>query len=43
MTKNPVSKLLKRDKSTSSHLKNLQHLASELFKVKNDLSPEIMK
>ena len=24
-------------------MKNLQHLASELFKVKNDLSPEIMK
>ena len=24
-------------------MKNLQHLATELFKVKNDLSPEIMK
>ena len=35
--------LLKRDKSTSIHVKNLQHLATELFKVKNDLSPEIMK
>ena len=35
--------VLKRDKSTSIHVKNLQHLATELFKVKNDLSPEIMK
>ena len=24
-------------------MKNLQYLATELFKVKNDLSPEIMK
>ena len=35
--------LLKRDKSTSIHRKNLQHLATELFKVKNGLAPEIMK
>ena len=35
--------LLKRDKSTSIHMKNLQYLATELFKVKNGLSPEIMK
>ena len=35
--------LLKRDKSTSIHMKNLQYLATELFKVKNDLSPEIVK
>ena len=34
---------LKRDKSTSIHVKNLQHLATELFKVKNDLSAEIRK
>ena len=27
----------------SIHVKNLQHLATELFKVKNDLSPEILK
>ena len=32
-----------RDKSTSIHVKNLQHLTTELFKVKNDLSPEIRK
>ena len=34
---------LKRDKSASIHRKKLQHLATELFKVKNGLSPEIMK
>ena len=41
--KSSFETLLKRDKSTSIHVKNLQHLATELFKVKNDLSPEIMK
>ena len=35
--------LLKRGKSTSIHVKKLQHLATELFKVKNSLSPEIME
>ena len=35
--------LLKRDKSTSIHMKNLHYLATELFKVKNSLSPEIIK
>ena len=35
--------LLKHDKSTSIHMKNLQYLATELFKVKNGLSPKIMK
>ena len=35
--------LLKRDKYTSIYIKSLQYLATELFKVKNDLSPEIMK
>ena len=41
--KSSFETLLKRDKSTSIHVKNLQHLATELFKVKNNLSPEIMK
>ena len=27
----------------SIHLKNLQYLATEIYKVKNSLSPEIMK
>ena len=35
--------LLKRDKSTSFHLTNLQYLATELFKVKYGPSPEIIK
>ena len=35
--------LLKRDKSTSIHMKNLQYLPAELFKLKNGLSLEIMK
>ena len=41
--KNSFKTLIKRDKSTSIRVKNLQHLATELFKVKNDPSPEIMK
>ena len=35
--------LLNRDKSMSIYIKNLQYLATELFKGKNGLSPEIMK
>ena len=41
--KSSFESLLKREKSTSIHVKSHQHLATELFKVKNDLSPEIMK
>ena len=37
------SELLEIDKSVSIHQRNLQKLALEMFKVKNDLSPEIMK
>ena len=32
-----------RLKSVSIHMKNLQYLATEIYKVKNSLSPEIMK
>ena len=32
-----------RQKSVSIHVKNLQYLATEIFKVKNDLYSEIMK
>ena len=35
--------LLKRDKSVSIHQKNLQILATEIYKTKNDLEPKIMK
>ena len=36
-------KLLQKDKSVSVHMKNLQYLATEIFKVKNRLSPIIMR
>ena len=35
--------LLKQDKSVSIHHRNLQYVAIEMYKVKNDLSPIIMK
>ena len=35
--------LSKRDKSTPINMKSLQYLAAKLFKVRNGLSPEIMK
>ena len=34
--------LLKKDKSMKIHQKNLQILATEIYKVKNDLGPKIM-
>ena len=41
--KSSFETLLTRDKSMSIYVKNLQDLTTELFKVKNDLSLEIMK
>ena len=41
--KSSFETLLKHDKSVSIHVKNLQYLATEIFKVKNDICPEIMK
>ena len=35
--------LLQKGKSVSIHIKNSQYLAPEIYKVKNYLSPEIMK
>ena len=35
--------LLKKDKSVSIHQRNLQILATEIYKARNDLWPEIMK
>ena len=35
--------LLKKDKSVSIHQRNLQILATEIYKARNDLGPEIMK
>ena len=34
--------MLEKDKSVSVHMKNLQYLATDIFKVKNSLSPKIM-
>ena len=41
--KSSFKTLLKHDKYTSVHTKNLQYLATELFKAKNDRSQKIMK
>ena len=35
--------LLKKDNSVSVHHRNIQALATEIFKVKNNIAPEIMK
>ena len=35
--------LLKKDDSVSIHSRNIQALATEMFKVKNNIAPEIMK
>ena len=37
------SELLELDNAVSIHQRNLQVLVTEIFKVKNSLSPEIMK
>ena len=38
-----LQNLLQKGKSVSIHMKNLQYLATEIYKVKNGLSPKIMK
>ena len=40
--KSNLQDLLQKDNSVSIHMKNLQYLATEIYKVKNSLSPEIM-
>ena len=35
--------LLKKDNSVSIHHRNIQALATEIFKVKNNIAPEIIK
>ena len=37
------SELLSKDKSVTIHQRNLQLLATEIFKTKNELNPKIMK
>ena len=36
-------KMLEKDNSVSIHDRNIQALATEMFKVKNNIAPEIMK
>ena len=37
------SELLSKDKSVTIHQRNLQLLATEIFKTKNELNPKIME
>ena len=41
--KSSLDELLKKDDSCKIHDRNLQKLVSEIFKVKMNLAPEIMK
>ena len=41
--KSNLQDLLQKDNSVSIHMKNLQYLATEIYKVKHSLSSEIMK
>ena len=41
--KSNLQDLLKKDKSASIHMKTLQYLAIEIYKVQNGLFLEIMK
>ena len=41
--KSTFLELLQKDNSATIHQRNLQVLATEIFKAKNDLSPEIIK
>ena len=38
-----LGELLKKDKPVSIHQRNLQILATDIWKTRNDLGPEIMK
>ena len=40
--KSSFEELLQKGKSVFVHMKNLQHLATEIFKIKNGLSPVIV-
>ena len=41
--KSDFETLLKNDKSVTIHVRNLHYLVTEVYKVKNNISPEIMK
>ena len=42
-TSSSFQDLLKQDNSVSIHHRDMQALATEMFKVKNNIAPEIMK
>ena len=41
--KSDFETLLKNDKSVTIHVRNLHYLVTEFYKVKNNISPEIMR
>ena len=41
--KSHILKLLENDKSVTIHVRNLYYLVTEIYKVKNNISPEIMR
>ena len=41
--KSDFETLLKNDKSVTIHVRNLHYLVTEVYKVKNNISPEIMR
>ena len=40
--KSNLKELLEKDKSVTIHERNIQVLATEMYKIENSLSPEIM-
>ena len=41
--KSDFETLLKNDKSVTIHVRNLHYLVTEIYKAKNNISPEIMR
>ena len=41
--KSDFETLLKNDKSVTIHVRNLHYLVTEIYKVKNNISPKIMR
>ena len=41
-SKSTFEELLSKDNSVSIHYRNLQVLATEMYKIKNDMAPELL-